>query len=338
MPPPPAPTGQHKRKPPVEKGGEPMKRIAPGPHGSRPGSAAGQSNSKGLLPRQTSSSSTSSSTRPTSFPTSRNSSNGSLSSSLGSGHRTVSSQFLRPQSVMEGPRPQKALQNIGRPVTAFGGHFNGPGTGGVVGNPNGMVQISSCPKWNPRGHKEMVPPGSNGSHRSYDSGTVIKSAALRSREISLCTAMHGLRIDETSLQPTSAVAQDVPLTPSQIPRRVQTPASQSVVTQTHFPQSEAPSPSKSPQKPPKPLPKFLTRDSNTELAAWDHDSRLHQVESDFAHLKGEMGRITHERSSMNEMIAMYKTKSRSCMSNLDHLLTCGNSRGSRRKQEEVNIK
>ena len=196
-------------------------------------------------------------------------------------------------------------------MTSFGGYLNGTGTGGVIGNPKGMPPISSCPNGNPRGHKEMVPHGSNGSHTSYASGRAIKPRVPSSRENSLCNAMHSLRIDEINLQPTPAVDQDVPVTPSQIPRRVQTPAYQGVLTKTHFPQFEAPSPTKSPQKPPKPLPKFLTRDSNNELAAWDHDSRLHQVESDFAHLKGEMGRITDERSSMNDMIAMYKTKSRS---------------------------
>ena len=245
MPPPPAPTGQHKRKPPVEKGGEPMKRYAPGPAGSRPGCAGGQSNLKGILPRQVSSSSTSSSTRPTSFPTPRNPSTGSLSNSLGSVHRTASSHSQRSQSVMEGPRTQKAFQTFGRPMTAFGEQFNGPGTGGVVGNPknpNGMTRIFSCPIRNPRGHKEMVPPGSNGSHRSNASGPVIKSGAPRSREDSPCSAMHGLRIDETNLQPTPAVAQDVPVTPSQIPRRVQTPACQGVVTQTHLPPRDGPRP------------------------------------------------------------------------------------------------
>ena len=301
MPPPPAPTGLNKRKTLAEKAGETIKRPAPMPPSSRPGSAAGQPNSKGTLSRQGS----------FSFTYPRNASNGSQSSSVGSNHRTASLQSFRPQSAMDGSRTQKASQSIGRPVTSFGVHSNGLGIGGVVGNPKGRPPISSCPNGNPRGHKEMVPRGGNGTHTSCASGWAIKPRVSSSRENSLCNAMHSLRIDEINLQPTPVVDQDVPVTPSQIPRRVQTPAYQGVLTKTHSPQSEAPSPTKSPQKHPKPLPKFLTRDSNNELAAWDHDSRLHQVESDFAHLKGEMGRITDERSSMNDMIAMYKTKSRS---------------------------
>ena len=212
---------------------------------------------------------------------------------------------------MDGSRTRKTSQDTGRSLTGLGMRLNGSRTGGVVGNPKGMPKFSLCPNGNPRGHKEMVPHRSNGSYRSYASGGAIESSVPSSREDSLCNAMHDLSIDEISLQPTLAVVQAVPVTPSQIPRAVQTPTCQGVLTQTHFPQPEVPSPSKSPQKPPKRLHKFLTRGSNTEVAGWDHDSRLDQVESSFANFKGEMSRITDERSSMNDMIAMYKTRSRS---------------------------
>ena len=306
MPPPPAPIGTNKRKTLAEKAGEPIKRPAPMQPGPRPLSAAGKLDSKGPSSNQASSSSTLFSMRPSSSTYSRNNS---LSNSASSAHRATSSHS-RPQSAMDGSRIlHKAPQTEGRSLTSFGMRF---GTGGVVGNPEGMPPISSCPNGNPRGHKEMVPHRSNGSHRSNASSEVIKSRVPSSREVSLCNAMHDLSIDEISLQSTLAVVQDVPVTPSsQIPRLVQTPTCTGLLTQTRLPQAEAPSPSKSSQKPPKALPKFLTRDSNTELAGWDHDSRLHQVESNFAHLKGEMTRITDERSSMKDMIAMYKTKSRS---------------------------
>ena len=307
MPPPPAPTGPNKRKTLAETAGEPIKRPAPMLPSSRPGSAAGQLDSKGHLSRQASVSSTSSSTRPTSSTSLRNPS---LSSSAGSALRTQSSQFYRPQSAMDGPRTHKTSQSGGRPATAFGPHFNRSGTGGFVGNPKGMPPISSCPNGNPRGHKEMVPHTNNGSHRSYASDGVTKSRVPSSREVSLCTAMHELKIDENRLQLTPAVAQDIPVTPSHIPRPVQAPACQGGLTQTQYSQPQTPSPSKSPQKHPKALTKYLTVNSNIAIAEWDHDSRLHQVESNFAHLKGEMSRITEERSSMNDMIAMYKTKGR----------------------------
>ena len=275
MPPPPAPNGPQKRKTLAEKGGEPIKRPA---------------------------------TRPASSTYSRNTS---LSSNSGSSHRNISSQSYRPQSAMDGSRTHATSQNTGRALTAFGMRSNGSRAGGVVGNPKGMPRISLCPNGNPRGHKEMVPHRSNGSYRSYASGGAIESSVPSSREDSLCNAMHNLSIDKISLQPTLAVVQAVPVSPSQIPRPVQTPTCQGVLTQTHFPQTEAPSPSRSPQKPPKALHRFLTRGSNTEAAGWDHDSRLDQFESNFADFKGEMSRITDERSSMNDMIAMYKTRSRS---------------------------
>ena len=295
----------------MERAGEPIGRAAPVPPSSRPASAAGRTNHMAQSSRQTSFSSSVSSMPPPSVTSIRCPSSGSLTSSAGSGYRTASSQSYRPQSAMAGPRTHKNSQSTGRPLTAMGVHPGAPGIGRVVGDQKGMPQFSLCPKGDPRGHKDMVTHGSDETHMSYTSGWASKHNSARPiRDVSLCTAFDGLRLDESGLQPTSAVGCDAPSTPSQIPKPVQKPVDQSVPPQTPLPQSATISPCKSSRKTTKPLPKFLTRESNTEIA-WDTESRLEKFESEFIEMKGQMSLMTDEGTSMKDLIAMYKTKSRS---------------------------
>lgn len=215
---------------------------------------------------------------------------------------------------MAGPRTHKSLQSIGRPLTAMEVHSGAPGTGRAVGDQKGMPPFSLNPKGNPRGHKDMVTHGSDETHMSYASAWASEYNAARSiRNSSLCTAFDGLRLDDTGRRPTSVVGQDAPSTPSQIPTPVQKPVDQGVLPQTPLPRSATISPCKSSKKTNKALPKFLTRSSNTEIA-WDTDSRLEMVESQFTELKGQMSLITDEGNSMKDMITMYRTKSRSIFS------------------------
>lgn len=288
--------------------------------------------------RQNSFSSSVSTLRPPSASSVRNTSHGPMSNSVGSGYRTAPPQSYRPHSAMAGSRINKTSHSMGRPLNAMEVHPDAPGTGRVVGNQKGMPRFSLSPKGNPRGHKEMVRYGRNESYKGYASGWARNSSISRSlRDVSLCTAMNGLRLDEPNLQPTPAVGQEAPVTPSQIPKWVQNTASQGVLPQTPLPQSMASSPCKASRKTAKPPPKFLTRDSNVELA-WDTDSRLDQFESNFTELKGQMSRITDEGNSMKDMIAMYRTKSRSAYFTSSIFADMRNRRGAGRNKEAVAIK
>ena len=184
-----------------------------------------------------------------------------------------------------------------------------------------MPPFSLSPKGNPRGHKDMVTHGSDETHMSYTAGWASKHNAARSiRDLSLCSAFNGLRLDELGPQTTSVVGCDAPKTPSQIPKWVQKPEDQNVPLQTPLPQSATINPCKSPKKTTKPPPKFLTRESNTEIA-WDTESRMDQFESGFIEMKEKMSRMTDEGTSMKDLIAMYRTKSRSTIVTPHYILT-----------------
>ena len=120
------------------------------------------------------------------------------------------------------------------------------------------------------------------------------------REVSISTAMSELSINEVTSGITSRKGSEAASTPSQIPKLVQNMT-------LHV---EPPSPSKSSKKTPKPLPLYLTRESNTQIA-FDTDTRLEEVESMCSALKESFDGATSESDGLKDMITMYKARSMS---------------------------
>lgn len=73
---------------------------------------------------------------------------------------------------------------------------------------------------------------------------------------------------------------------------------------------EAVSPCRSPKKPPAATRKFLNRESNIEIAM-DAEIDFGEFTSMFNGLQDQIDGITTDRNGMKELIAMYKTRSRS---------------------------
>lgn len=219
----------------------------------------------------------------------RNVSNSSYSSSVGT--RLPSGQSNRPQSAMAAlSRMQKPVSTIGRPATSLEVHEEEPGIARTVGNRNGRTPLSSYP--NPPDHRDT-----------------LQSSKLRGRSMrvfSLSTAFNTLSLKSDPTQSAPKVDVEVPATPSHIPKLVPQPPLR----------AETPSPSKSPKKTPKAppsLPLYLNRASN-EVIAWDHDSRLEEVENMCSQLKENMDGATTESKSLKEIIAVYKIRSTSTLS------------------------
>lgn len=214
----------------------------------------------------------------------RNVSNSSYSSSVGS--RLPSGQLNRPQSAMAGfSRIQKPVSTIGRSATSLEVHEEEPGIARTVGKRKGRTPLSSHS--NPPEHRDRLQPP--------------KLRGRSMRDFSLSTAFTTLSLKSDPTQSTPKVDVEVPATPSHIPKLVpQTPL-----------RAETPSPSKPPKKTPKAppsLPLYLSRASN-EVIAWDHDSRLEEVENMCSQLKENMNGATTESKSLKEIIAVYQVRS-----------------------------
>ncbi len=289
--PPPQNTNTRKRKTLAERAGEPTGRPAPAPPSSLPVNAyvratsiAGVSRDSSLL--------SSVSSRQTSGASMRNASNSSYASSVGT--RASSTQMYRPQSAMAAhSRVQKPVTTNGRPATSQEVYEEEPEMARTLGKRKGRTPLSSCP--NPPGYSDT-----------------LRAPKLRARSIrgcslsSLNTKFNTFSSAGGQPQSTPKVDVSVPTTPSQIPR---------FVPQVALP-AETPSPSKSPKKNPRTapaLPLFLNRTSN-EVIAWDHDSRLEEVENMCSQFKEKMDGATTESKSLKEIIAIYKIRSGSFLS------------------------
>ena len=222
----------------------------------------------------------------------RNSSNSSYSSSVGT--RPPSAQFYRPQSAMAAhSRIQKPVSTVGRPATSLQVHEEEPGIARALSNRKGRIPLFSYPN----------PP---------DYPDTLQSPKLRGRSMrgssltSLNTKFNTLSLKCGPTQSAPIVDMEVLATPSHIPK---------LVPQVALP-AETPSPSKSPKKTPRtlpPLPLYLNRTSN-EVIAWDHDSRLEEVENMCSQFKEKMDGATTESKSLKEIIGVYKIRSGSCSS------------------------
>ena len=297
MPPPPTTLG--KRKTLAERAGEPTARPGPVPPSTRPTSAAGGS-SIANFSRQTSFSSLTSSMRPQSAASLRNASNSSFGNSYSSTHRAPSAQSYRSSSALGTSKMQRGGQNLPRPQNAMERKPTASGAGRVTEKPNGMPSFPfpHHDPWN------MVRNGSDGAQYSRTRGWGDKPSALQAhRDVSISTAMNKLSLDEQAPQPASTADQNAPETPSQIPKLRLKPGAQ-----IPFPSAELSSPCRSPKKTLKPLPLYLNKNSNTEIA-WDTDSKIAEFETMFSRIQGQMNGISDECISTKELVAIYKAKS-----------------------------
>ncbi len=285
--PPPQNTNILKRKTLAERAGEPNGRPAPAPPSSRPVNSNIKTTSIAGISRESSLSSSVSS-RQTSGASTRNVSNSSYSSSVST--RPQSAQLYRPQSAMAAhSRLQKPISTFGRPATSLEVHEEERGIARTIGKRKGRIPLSSCPN----------PPG------PFDT---LLSPKLRGRSIrefsmnSVTTKFNTLSLKSGPTQSTPKVDVEVPATPSQIPK---------LVPKVALP-IETPSPSKSPKKAPRTsraLPLFLNRTSNEVIAAWDHDTRLEELENVCSEFKEKMDGATMESRSLQEIIKVYKIRS-----------------------------
>ncbi len=302
--PPPQNTNTRKRKTLAERAGEPTGRSAPAPPSSLPVNTYVRATSIAGVSRDSSLSSSVSS-RHTSGVSMRNASNSSYSSSVGT--RASSTQMYRPQSAMAAhSRVQKPVSTNGRPATSQESYEEEPEMARTLGKRKGRAPLSLCP--NPPGYSDT-----------------LRAPKLRARSIrgcslnslsSLSTKFNTLSLAGGQPQSTPKVDVSVPTTPSQIPR---------FVPQVALP-AETPSPSKSPKKTPRtapPLPLFLNRTSN-EVIAWDHDSRLAEVENMCSQFKEKMDDATTESKSLKENIGVYQIRSRFFLSVLVPMLLKSN--------------
>ena len=236
----------------------------------------------------------------------RNASNSSHSSSLGT--RQTSALLYRPQSAMAPhSRMQKPASTLHRPSTSLEIHEEELGIARTIGKRKRRTPLSSCP--NPPGHLDTL------------QSSKLRGCSLRAFSMnSLSTQLDSLSLDHGQTQSAPKVDVEVPATPSHIPK---------LVSKTMLP-TETPSPSKSPRKTPKTLPPlklYLNRTSN-EVIAWDHDSRLEEVENMCSEFKEKMDGATVESRSLKELIGVYKIRSGSskpfsfqCHSRLTSLVT-----------------
>ena len=294
MPPPPT---NLKRKTLVEQAGEPP-RPAPAAPTSRLANAGVKATSLAGVSRQTSNSSSVSSIRPPSVSSMRNFSNSSYGSSVGSSSRAPSSQYSRPQSALANPRIQKPMQNPPRSTTAMDARPAGPLTR-CSGNRKGMNSFSLDANETPKRPLQRQRNVSYDPAMSYDSGWESKRYPVPHRDVSLTTAMSRMTLNGEEPRPALKPSSEAPLTPSHIPKLVQSVPSQ----------VGTPSPTKTPKKSTKRLMRFLTRDSNTE-AAWDSDTRLEDVETMCSEFKERFDSVTTESNAWKDMIADYKARSK----------------------------
>lgn len=140
----------------------------------------------------------------------------------------------------------------------------------------------------------------------------LQAPKLRGRSIrecslnSLSTKFNTLSLNSGQSQSTPTVDVQVPTTPSHIPK---------LIPKVALP-AETPSPSKSPKKTPRTapaLPLYLNRTSN-EVIAWDHDSRLEEVENMCSQFKEKMDGATRESKCLKESTQLYQVRSGSCPS------------------------
>ena len=307
----PPPQNLGKRKTPAS---ESIGRPAPVAPSSRSASAAGKLHTNAGVSRQTSYTSSVSSMRPPSSTSMHKVSNGSLSSGTGSSYRTASSQSSRPQSAMAGPG--KSIRSIGRPVSAMAAPITGSGLGRPIQKREGRSRFPLKPNGTylgpsgPNGPNERGRSEGNGAPTSHPSVRADQGCAAPSeRVMSLSSAFNGLSLEDSTPLPACTEDRDVSATPSRIPVK-QTPLPSTTLPPKPFTAVEAVSPSRSPKKPPAATRRFLNRESNIEIAM-DAEIQFGEFTSMFNGLQDQIDGINTDRNGMKELIAVYRTRSRS---------------------------
>ena len=319
----PPPANNLKRKTLVDRAGE-TSRPAPAPPTSRPVNSSIKAVSIAGAPRETSFSSSVSSSRPAPGFAARSALNSSHSSSLGSGSRLPSAQSCRPQSSMAYSRIQRPSNNQVRPATSLEVHQEEPAQPRTRGKTKRRVLFSSClqgPSYELqlprlRGRPDIRP---NCNLKidvfpetpDYSLGTQLNALTLDGGDPSTSTKLKAFDMGDYVWKPVPKadaehsvpMADDFPpQNPSHIPK---------LVAPVALP-SESPSPiktSRKTHKKPCQLPMFLSRDTNTKIA-WDTDSRLDELENQHARFKEEIGRATSQSNSLQEMVQVYKLRSK----------------------------
>ena len=323
----PPPANGLKRKTLVDRAGE-TTRPAPAPPTSRPLNTSAKAISIGGAPRETSFSSSISSSRPASGFVTRNTSNSSHSNSLGPGSRLPSAQSYRPQSSMGYSRIQRPSNNQVRPATSLEVHQEDPARPRTENKTKRRTPFSSCVQ--DPSHELQLPRlrGGRGVRsvcnvvepskinavaepRDYSISTHLSALSSDGRDPSISTKLNALSLEDYTCKPIPVAEAESSVTiahtfssktPSHIPKLVP-PIALS---------SESPGPMKTPRKTPKKpcqLPMFLNRETNTEIA-WDTDSRLDELENQHARFKEEIGRATSQSNSLQEMVQIYKLRSK----------------------------
>lgn len=321
-----------KRKTLADRAGEPS-RPFPAPPGPRPvnGNVRATSLAGGL--REASFSSSVSSSRPPSAFSARSTSNSSHSSSVGPGRRPNLAQTYRPQSVMGSSRIQRPAYTPGRSATSLETHqedFSGPG---IASKRNGRTssssrfQIPSLKNRPLRVRDRDSGPSSTPALRTHRS-----CGMLQQRKPSLSTALNALTLEEhppcplrntdcaVKTQLGSQLEEQTPLTPSHIP--ILAPMRGLTSDEAPLVKADSISPAKSPMKSskkPAALPMYLNRDTNTVIA-WDHDSRLADLEQTCSEFGEKMASATRESHKLEDMISVYKVRSK-LRSNIDGNIT-----------------
>lgn len=131
----------------------------------------------------------------------------------------------------------------------------------------------------------------------------------------LCTALRNLTLNPTPDQKLPISQNESMNTPhSKIPKKTPDPARPPALVTPSPPPSKCKSPKRRPHK----LP-FLTKDSN--ITAWDHESRERDIERMAESLFARMHQAGNESSGLKEAVELYKSRGKwlSCVTEM----TCG---------------
>ena len=173
------------------------------------------------------------------------------------------------------------------------------------------MSLDICPE-------NLQPAKLRGNRKSTPSRVISREQRTHTmmsiRDLSVSTAMNGLKMNDEIPQSIPMVDPEVPQTPSHIPKMVPRPTS-----------SATPCPFKSAKKKTPVARRFLTKETNVELA-WDTDQRLEEVEYMQRQLKEEIKGATAESNGLKEMTGVYKTRSMSSSQYIIHFKLTRSSR------------
>lgn len=290
----------------------------------------GPTNTTAPTPRKLTGSVNSTLSNVTQHPYSRGPSGSSRNTSASSTSSSISSYGSRPPSVASAYRPQSAIShprttsydlNPARSITALADHNASSAPSATKRNGMTLLSISALQqqdrlrlqKRRNRIEKGGFQPSINSREpatRSPSPFRTVSAEIYPFRNISLSTAFENLTLQTQTGEardgvfPSPLKDQDCPKTPSYIPK---------VVPKTPRPVL-APQPQKTPltkykinhASPSKVT--FLTRDSNVAAPAWDTKGRLEDMETLYSQLKSQFEGAASEKNSLEETLALYKTR------------------------------